>query len=123
MATKLLIVFPLKNSAHYPPQGRFRRSFKHDSHIWDEREYDTASEDDMKEFNAVIDKALAYYPERLPRPTVKTVFEAPSIEEVPVGDSEPHESHLQVPLEPSAPASTGNVKKRHARRKRTAQPV
>lgn len=94
---KLLIVFPLKNSAHNPPQGRFTRSQKYDAHIWDGRAYDTSSFEDMKEFNAQVDKALVYYPERLPRPTVRVVDlsqDAPKQDE-PLTDGVTHPSHLQ----------------------------
>lgn len=110
MATKLLIVYPIRDSRSIPAMGRYRHSQKHDSHIWDGREYDTSSKEDMDAFNQDIHPALAMFTDRLPQCIVRTVYEAPSIVDVPVADEEEHESHLQVPLAPP--------RKRHAKLKR-----
>lgn len=111
MATKLIIVYPIRDSRSIPAMGRFRHSLKHDAHIWDGKEYDTADEADMTAFNANVLPALSLFADRLPTCVVQAVYEAPTIDEVPVGDSEEHESHLRVPLEASMP------RKRHARMK------
>ena len=100
MATKLIIVFPILDSNRMPPMGRFRRSIKHDAHIWDEREYDTSVEEDMKAFNQTILSALTQYPEHPTKAVVKAIYEAPL--EIPILDfkeeepSEPRKRHARM---------------------------
>lgn len=111
MATKLIIVYPIRDSRSIPAMGRFKHVSKHDAHCWDGREYDMGVERDVKDFNEAILPALSLFDDRLPKSIVRAVYEAPSIEEVPVGDDEEHVSHLREPLDPAT------VPKRHARRK------
>lgn len=103
MATKLIIVYPMRDSSRMPPMGRFRRIEKYDAHIWDGRDFDTSSEEDMKAFNEQVLPALTLLDDRLPKTIVKAVYEA-SIEAFT------EEAH-PIPHEASMP------RKRHARMK------
>ena len=107
MATKLIIVFPMRDSNRMPPMGRFRRSLKHDAHIWDEREYDTANEADMKAFNEAFLPAVSLYADHPSKTIVKAIYEPPF--EIPVMEFK--DEAPEIPFEPSMP------RKRHAKMK------
>lgn len=103
MATKLIIVYPISDSRSIPAMGRFRHSLKHHAHIWDEREYDTASESDMKDFNETILPALSLFADRLPRTIVRSIYE------VPVENTEPE--YTPEPSSEEPPKRRGRPRK------------
>lgn len=103
MATKLIIVFPMRDSRAMPPIGRFRRSNEHDAHIWDGRVYDTSCEEDMAEFNATILPALSLMDTHPTKAVVRAIYEAPVLAESDEAPPIPHDAPMP--------------RKRHARMK------
>jgi hypothetical protein len=99
MSLKAIIILPLVDR-RTPPVGKFSRSEKYDNHIWEGREYDLSKPLDIKEFNASIGPALAYFPQREPHPKPVLIQEEEAAP--PIAPS-----HLQVPFE--------RIKKRRAR--------